>query len=84
LRINENVIFTKYDVMKYAIGALQWKLPQAIVPFIRLCLCPAVEASLTSSAARSKILGGQNVLLYLNNTILFGIPPLKAQNDYVF
>jgi len=29
LRISENVIFTKYDV----IGALQWKLPRAPLPF---------------------------------------------------
>ena len=37
-----------------------------------------------SSVASPKIWEGQNVRFQANTTIFFGIPPLKAQNDYVF
>ena len=33
LRISENVTFTNDDVMNYVIGALQKKLPRALLPF---------------------------------------------------
>jgi len=33
--------------------------------------------------SQPKIDGGQNVWFYANNSILFGIPPLKAQNDWI-
>ena len=33
LQINENINFTKDDVMKYVMEALEWKLPRAPLPF---------------------------------------------------
>ena len=33
LQISENIKFTNDDVMKYASGPLQWKLPRAPLPF---------------------------------------------------
>jgi len=41
-RINENINFTNDDVMKYVIGALQWKLPRSPYPLIQLCPRPMI------------------------------------------
>ena len=43
LRISENTIFTNDDDMNNVIGALQWKLPRAPVPFIRPWLTPLLN-----------------------------------------
>ena len=46
--------------------------------------CLSAANAPSSSVASLKIFGVQNVWFWANNTILFGIPPLKAQNDYMF
>ena len=45
---------------------------------------PLESGTKNSSVANPKICGGQNVSFRANNAILFGILPLKAQNDYIF